>query len=71
MYDVFQLYNMMKSCRFFARRDDRHRLSNCEASATAAPRDAGAGDMDRFNLGSHGRTISTGVPEAQRWFNLG
>ena len=27
--------------------------------------------MDRFNLGSHGRTISTGVPEAQRWFNLG
>ena len=27
--------------------------------------------MDRFNLGSHTRTISTGSPEAQRWFNLG
>ena len=27
--------------------------------------------MDRFNLGSHSRTISTGAPEAQRWFNLG
>jgi tetratricopeptide (TPR) repeat protein len=27
--------------------------------------------MDRFNLGSHSRTISTGSPETQRWFNLG
>lgn len=27
--------------------------------------------MDRFNLGSHTRTISTAAPEAQRWFNLG
>jgi tetratricopeptide (TPR) repeat protein len=27
--------------------------------------------MDRFNLGRHTRTISTGSPEAQRWFNLG
>jgi tetratricopeptide (TPR) repeat protein len=27
--------------------------------------------MDRFNLGSHGRIISTGSPEAQRWFDLG
>jgi tetratricopeptide (TPR) repeat protein len=27
--------------------------------------------MDRFNLGSHTRAISTGAPEAQRWFNLG
>ena len=27
--------------------------------------------MDRFNLGSHTRTISTGAPEAQRWFDLG
>ncbi len=27
--------------------------------------------MDRFNLGSHTRTISTGAPETQRWFNLG
>ena len=27
--------------------------------------------MDRFNLGSHSRIISTGSPEAQRWFNLG
>jgi tetratricopeptide (TPR) repeat protein len=27
--------------------------------------------MDRFNLGSHCRTISTGSPETQRWFNLG
>jgi tetratricopeptide (TPR) repeat protein len=27
--------------------------------------------MDRFDLGSHTRTISTGSPEAQRWFNLG
>jgi tetratricopeptide (TPR) repeat protein len=27
--------------------------------------------MDRFNLGSHTRIISTGSPEAQRWFNLG
>jgi tetratricopeptide (TPR) repeat protein len=27
--------------------------------------------MDRFNLGSHSRTISTASPEAQRWFNLG
>jgi tetratricopeptide (TPR) repeat protein len=27
--------------------------------------------MDRFNLGSHARTISTGSSEAQRWFNLG
>lgn len=27
--------------------------------------------MDRFNLGTHTRTISTASPEAQRWFNLG
>jgi tetratricopeptide (TPR) repeat protein len=27
--------------------------------------------MDRFNLGSHSRIISTGSPEAQRWFDLG
>jgi tetratricopeptide (TPR) repeat protein len=27
--------------------------------------------MDRFNLGGHIRAISTGSPEAQRWFNLG
>jgi tetratricopeptide (TPR) repeat protein len=27
--------------------------------------------MDRFNLGSHSRTISTGSPQAQRWFDLG
>jgi tetratricopeptide (TPR) repeat protein len=27
--------------------------------------------MDRFNLGSHARAISTRSPEAQRWFNLG
>jgi tetratricopeptide (TPR) repeat protein len=27
--------------------------------------------MDRFNLGSHTRAISTALPEAQRWFNLG
>ena len=27
--------------------------------------------MDRFNLGSHSRIISTGSPEAQRRFNLG
>jgi tetratricopeptide (TPR) repeat protein len=27
--------------------------------------------MDRFNLGSHTRTISTGAPETRRWFNLG
>jgi tetratricopeptide (TPR) repeat protein len=27
--------------------------------------------MDRFNLGSHIRAVSTGSPEAQRWFNLG
>src|ERR1700722_8658526 len=27
--------------------------------------------MDRFNLGSHSRTISTGSREAQRWFDLG
>ena len=27
--------------------------------------------MDRFNLGSHTRTISTAFPEAQRLFNLG
>jgi hypothetical protein len=27
--------------------------------------------MDRFDLGSHSRTISVGSPEAQRWFNLG
>ena len=27
--------------------------------------------MDRFDLGSHTRTISTGAPEAQRWFDLG
>jgi tetratricopeptide (TPR) repeat protein len=27
--------------------------------------------MDRFNLGSHTRTVSTGSPEAQRWFDLG
>lgn len=27
--------------------------------------------MDRFNLGTHTRTISTTSPEAQRWFNLG
>jgi tetratricopeptide (TPR) repeat protein len=27
--------------------------------------------MDRFNLGSHTRAISTTAPEAQRWFNLG
>jgi len=27
--------------------------------------------MDRFNLGSHSRTISTDSPEAQRWFDLG
>jgi tetratricopeptide (TPR) repeat protein len=27
--------------------------------------------MDRFDLGSHIRIISTGSPEAQRWFNLG
>jgi tetratricopeptide (TPR) repeat protein len=27
--------------------------------------------MDRFNLGSHSRTISTGSPETQRWFDLG
>src|SRR5580692_7959121 len=28
-------------------------------------------EMDRFDLGSHTRTISTGSPETQRWFNLG
>jgi tetratricopeptide (TPR) repeat protein len=28
-------------------------------------------EMDRFNLGSHTRIISTGSAEAQRWFNLG
>lgn len=27
--------------------------------------------MDRFNLGTHSRTISTKSPEAQRWFDLG
>jgi tetratricopeptide (TPR) repeat protein len=27
--------------------------------------------MDRFNLGSHSRKISTASPEAQRWFDLG
>src|SRR5438477_9332438 len=27
--------------------------------------------MDRFDLGAHGRTVSTSSPEAQRWFNLG
>jgi tetratricopeptide (TPR) repeat protein len=27
--------------------------------------------MDRFNLGSHSRKISTTSPEAQRWFDLG
>jgi tetratricopeptide (TPR) repeat protein len=27
--------------------------------------------MDRFNLGSHSRIISTGSPETQRWFDLG
>jgi tetratricopeptide (TPR) repeat protein len=27
--------------------------------------------MDRFNLGSHSRTISTGSAETQRWFDLG
>jgi len=27
--------------------------------------------MDRFNLGTHSRTISTPSPEAQRWFDLG
>jgi tetratricopeptide (TPR) repeat protein len=27
--------------------------------------------MDRFNLGSHTRAISTVSPETQRWFNLG
>jgi tetratricopeptide (TPR) repeat protein len=27
--------------------------------------------MDRFDLGSHARIISTGSAEAQRWFNLG
>ena len=27
--------------------------------------------MDRFNLGTHTRKISTASPEAQRWFNLG
>jgi tetratricopeptide (TPR) repeat protein len=27
--------------------------------------------MDRFNLGTHSRTISTTSPEAQRWFDLG
>jgi hypothetical protein len=27
--------------------------------------------MDRFNLGSHSRPISTVSPEAQRWFDLG
>ncbi|HTB03904.1 MAG TPA: hypothetical protein VK804_25825 [Bradyrhizobium sp.] len=27
--------------------------------------------MDRFNLGSHSRTISTASPDTQRWFDLG
>ncbi len=27
--------------------------------------------MDRFNLGTHSRAISTASPEAQRWFDLG
>jgi tetratricopeptide (TPR) repeat protein len=27
--------------------------------------------MDRFNLGSHSRIVSTGSPDAQRWFDLG
>ena len=27
--------------------------------------------MDRFNLGTHTREISTASPKAQRWFNLG
>src|SRR5258707_11061687 len=27
--------------------------------------------MDRFNLGSHSRTVSTASPEAQRWFDRG
>jgi tetratricopeptide (TPR) repeat protein len=27
--------------------------------------------MDRFNLGSHSRIISTPAPETQRWFDLG
>jgi tetratricopeptide (TPR) repeat protein len=27
--------------------------------------------MDRFNLGSHSRIISTASPETQRWFDLG
>jgi tetratricopeptide (TPR) repeat protein len=27
--------------------------------------------MDRFNLGSHSRAVSTSSPEAQRWFDLG
>jgi tetratricopeptide (TPR) repeat protein len=27
--------------------------------------------MDRFDLGSHARIVSTDSPEAQRWFNLG
>jgi tetratricopeptide (TPR) repeat protein len=28
-------------------------------------------EMDRFNLGSHSRIISTGSPDTQRWFDLG
>src|SRR5882757_5321183 len=36
-----------------------------------AARHAGVGRMDRFDLGSHARIISTGSPQAQRWFNLG
>src|SRR6201986_1829664 len=27
--------------------------------------------MDRFNLGSHSRVISTASPQAQRWFDRG
>jgi tetratricopeptide (TPR) repeat protein len=40
-------------------------------SGVSGSRDAGVGDMDRFNLGNHSRTISTGSPEAQRWFDQG
>src|SRR5579863_8811144 len=61
----------MKSRRRFASGGDRHRRSDCGAPGIAAPRDAGVGEMDRFDLGSHTRTISTAAPEAQRWFDLG
>src|SRR3977135_3223799 len=60
----------MKRSRLVARGDDRHPLSNCEAYEIPVLAQSKEG-MDRFNLGSHSRIISTASPEAQRWFDLG